>query len=391
MKRYLLSLLCVLFLFCALFYVVLQRMSLNVNMVNALNQSASQQDIQQPQNTETPEASPEPVPEPEPEPEYFTISAIGDCTLAPRPNSADFLNKVNGDFSYPFANTVQYFENDEFTIANLECTFSDRNLPYDYTVAMFYFIADSDYANILTQGGVDFVTTANNHSYDFYQVGVDETCASLEAVGIPYGIEGQAQIVESKNGIKFGIYTAYNNYFPDPDDAAQAVRQLKNEGADYVICMFHWGKDEVYYNPKQEQIDLAHACVDAGAALVYGSHAHCLQPIEEYNGSVILYGMGNWSFGGSDMPRDPDTAIVQITLPRDADGSITNDGVTAIPCRVSSKEPDPDNPTKYAYNDYKPTPYEEGSAEYERAMSKLNGTYEGGDISVDYSSWYQRG
>lgn len=326
--------------------------------------------------------------EPLGEPEYFTLSAIGDCTLGPRPNSADFVNKINGDFSYPFSNTVQYFENDEFTIANLECTFSDRKLKYDYTVAMFYFIAGSEYANILTEGGVDFVTTANNHSYDFYQNGVDDTCAALEAVGIPYGLEDQAQIVTSENGIKFGIYCSYNDFKPDVNRSVQAIKQLKNDGADYIICMFHWPKGELIYTPTDGQTEAAHACIDAGADLIYGSHTHCLQPIEEYNGGVILYGMGNWSFGGSDMPTDPDTAIVQLTLRRDTDGTVSNDGVTAIPCRVSSTEPDPENPKKYAYNDYRPTPYEEGSAEYERTMSKLLGTYEGGNQVVDYSSWY---
>lgn len=267
-------------------------------------------------------------------------------------------------------------------------SFSDRNLPYDYTVALFYFIAGSDYANILTEGGVDFVNTTNNHTYDFYQKGVDDTCAALEAVGLPYGIENQAQIVTSENGIKFGIYCSYNNFKPDIDQAVQAIEQLRSDGADYVICMFHWPEDEMVYTPTEDQITVAHACIDAGADLIYGSHTHCLQPIEEYNDGVILYGMGNWSFGGSDMPRDPDTAIVQITLRRDADGSVSNDGLTVIPCRVSSTVPDPDNPQKYAYNDYRPTPYEEGSTEYERTMSKLTGSYEGGDSVVDYSNWY---
>lgn len=322
------------------------------------------------------------------DPEYFTLSAIGDCTIAPRQNSADFVNKVNGDFSYPFSNTVQYFNSDEFTIANLECTFSDQKLPYDYTVAMFYFIAGTEYANILTEGGVDFVTTANNHSYDFYQKGVDDTCAALDAIGMPYGIEDQFQIVTSQNGIKFGIYCAYNNFKPDVSKATQAIKQLQAEGADYIICMFHWPSGELIYAPTEEQTETAHACIDAGADLIYGSHTHCLQPIEEYNGGVILYGMGNWSFGGSDMPTDPDTAIVQLTLRRDPDGSVSNDGITAIPCRVSSQAPDPSNTKAYAYNDYRPTPYEDGSAEYERTMSKLLGEYEGGGQPVDYSSWY---
>ena len=118
MKRYLLCLLCALLLFCATLYIVLQRMSLNVDAVNIANQPAVG-DVQPSQDADPAETSSEATPEPVPEPEYFTLSAIGDCTLAPRPNSADFVNKVNGDFSYPFANTVQYFENDEFTIANM--------------------------------------------------------------------------------------------------------------------------------------------------------------------------------------------------------------------------------------------------------------------------------
>lgn len=388
MKRYLLSLLCVLFLFCVMGYVVLERMSLNIIGASEANARESAQVSSSPEETSTPEA---PVPESTPEPEYFTLSAIGDCTIAPRPNSNDFVNKINGDYSYPFSNTAQYFIDDEFTISNLECTLSDRDLKYDYLTAMFYFKAKSEYANILTQGGVDFVTTANNHSYDFFQEGVDDTGAALQAVGIPYGVEDQAQIVTSKNGIKFGIYTAYNKYKPDVNKTVSAITQLKNDGADYVICMFHWGEGEVFYTPKPEQTELAHAAIDAGADLIYGSHSHCLQPIEEYNGGVILYSAGNWSFGGSDRPRDPDTAIIQLKLRRDADGSVSNDGVSVIPCRVSSKAPDPKDATKYAYNDYRPTPYEEGSPEYDRAISKLNGTYEGGDVLVDYTSWYQRG
>ena len=41
----------------------------------------------------------------------------------------------------------------------------------------------------------------------------------------------------------------------------------------------------------------------------------------------------------------------------------------------------------YGYNDYCPTPYEVGSELYERAMSKILGTYEGPDGVVDYSGW----
>ena len=62
-----------------------------------------------------PEATPTPTPTPTPEPtpEYFTLSFIGDCTLAPHQNTQDYFNKVGDDYAYPFANTVQYFADDE--------------------------------------------------------------------------------------------------------------------------------------------------------------------------------------------------------------------------------------------------------------------------------------
>ena len=44
--------------------------------------------------------------------------------------------------------------------------------------------------------------------------------------------------------------------------------------------------------------------------------------------------------------------------------------------------------TGYGYNDYRPTPYLEGSEEYARAMSKITGSYQGPDRSADYSNWY---
>ena len=53
----------------------------------------------------TPEATPEPTPEPEPE--YFTISCIGDLTLnSNQKYPLHYSSKMNGDYAYPFANTV---------------------------------------------------------------------------------------------------------------------------------------------------------------------------------------------------------------------------------------------------------------------------------------------
>ena len=364
---------------------------LNAEKAAAEEQEAAAAMAAQATPTPNAEATPGPTPEPtpEPQPEYFTISCIGDCTLwssVQFENSNVGLPKVVGDnYAYPFSNTVQYFKDDEYTLANFECTLSDQKLT---SGQMFYFRAPTAYANIMIEGGVDFVTTANNHSLDFGEAGLQSTLEALTAAGLPYGTERQAQIVTTKNGLKLGIYTAGNDMRPDwkTDEAVAAVQSLREQGADYVICMFHWGL-ELYYTPNDNQINLAHAVIDAGADLVYASHPHCLQPIEEYNGGLILYSLGNWVFGGSTRPSDPDTAIVQVKLKRDIDGSVTRDGFEVIPCCVSS---DLEKAARMAdnYNNYCPTPYEEGSEAYERVMSKLTGTYEAKSQGADYSNWY---
>ena len=87
------------------------------------------------------------------------------------------------------------------------------------------------------------------------------------------------------------------------------------------------------------------------------------------------------------MPSDPDTAIVQVKLKRADDGSIVNDGYTAIPCCVSSKLDAAKN-NEQNYNDYKPTPYEEGTEEYYRVLAKLDGSFEPERQGADYSNWW---
>ena len=337
----------------------------------------------------TPAPTPEPTPAP---PEEYVISFVGDCTLWSNQNyerhPAGFAGVMGDDYAYPFSNTVKFFANDELTLANCECTLTDNpNLSYDYTQVVFPFRAPTAYAEVFKEGGVDFVTTANNHMMDCYQAGADSTYAALEAHGIPYGVEGQAQIITTPHGLRIGIYCSGTDLAPNKTKAVAAVQQLQAEGAEYIICAFHWGQ-ELYYEPNAAQKDLAHACIDAGANFIYGSHTHCLQPIELYNGNnVILYSCGNWVFGGNTMPSDPDTAIFQLRLKRAEDGSLVPAGMDIIPCCVSSNI-EGANTKAQNYNDYCPTPYETDSQEYMRVMTKLTGEYRPSSQGADYSDYY---
>ena len=71
------------------------------------------------------------------EPDTFVISMVGDCTLASIQTGRDFDSYIdkNGT-SWPFSGVVDYLDQDEFTLANLECTFSDEKLK---SSSLFYF------------------------------------------------------------------------------------------------------------------------------------------------------------------------------------------------------------------------------------------------------------
>lgn len=345
--------------------------------------------------------TPTPAPTPEPEPEYFTVSMVGDCTLSASSDKVSwgigYQKTVNGDWAYPFAKTVQYLNSDYLTIANLECNLSDKFYTSP-TYEWFTFLSDADYANILKEGSVEFVTLANNHTMDFGQAALTDTEAALDAAGIAHAGENACYLYQSGNGVKLGIYCLYNRLTANAlelwskerqqkqiDESkpliAAAAEKLRSEGAEFLIICLHMGK-EGYYEPTAEQTDMCRYAADCGFGLVYCTHTHRLQPSESYNGSVIYYGMGNWTFGGHTNPGNGndkgayDTGIAQITLCRRG-SSVTVESSHFIPCSISGHS---------GVNDYQPTPYEEGSAAYERTMSMLNGTYEGANYITNYQS-----
>ncbi|MDW8227626.1 MAG: CapA family protein, partial [Anaerolineales bacterium] len=60
---------------------------------------------------------------------------------------------------------------------------------------------------------------------------------------------------------------------------------------------------------------VAVAAIEAGATAVLGSHPHLLQRIEEYQGGLIAYSLGNFVFDGYYGPENY-SAILRLILNR---------------------------------------------------------------------------
>ena len=347
----------------------------------------------------------DPQPTAEPEPEFFTVSMVGDCTLSASPDKRGwgigFQMTVGDDYTYPFAKTKDFLNKDYLTIANLECSLSDKKYS---SIEQFSFLGKAAYANILSEGSVEFVTLANNHTMDFGQQAYEDTEAALDAVGVTYAGENECFVYQTDGGLRIGLYCLYNrltgNAFSLLSSAAQeklvadskqmidqAVHDLREEGVEYTIACLHMGT-EGNYETTDVQVELCRYAIDAGFGSVYCTHAHRLQPAELYGGGIIFYGLGNWIFGGHTNPgngKDPasyDTGIGQITLCRRG-SEVTLDSYAFIPCSISSVL-DPDNgvPGVNTLNNYQPLPYTEGGEAWQRAMSIIGGTYEGANYTV---------
>ena len=254
-------------------------------------------------------------------------------------------------------------------MVNLESVLGEVGYPAEKT---FTFRGPAEYINILTGSSVEAVTLANNHSRDYGQKGYESTTSLLSDAQVTYVEKDGSALYTTESGLTIGLYAASFTVYQD--DLEAEVAALREQGAEIVIFAVHWGI-EGSYHPLSHQVQQAYDAIDAGVDIVYGSHPHVLQEIEEYNGGIIYYSLGNFCFGGNHYPPDLDTAILQQQVIRYPDGTVTLGELTIIPASISSLP---------VQNDFQPTPYEEGSAEYDRVISKLDGTFDGGDLVVSY-------
>lgn len=276
------------------------------------------------------------------------ISFVGDVSLADNWYiMPKYDERKKGIYGILSEDVVKIMNDSSVMVANNEFTISDRGkkLPNKY----YTFRGSPSRLHIYDEMGVDLVTLANNHIFDFGEDAFFDTLDSLNTHGLPYIGAGKNLEEAMKpyyfivNGYKIGFVNATRaeKYILtpgalensagvlrcyDPTNFIKVIEETK-KNSDYVVALVHWGKEDSTVL-EDVQIDTAKQYIDAGADLIVGSHAHNLQGIDFYKDKAIIYNLGDFIFNN----ETKDTAIFQFKI--NDDGSFE---YYFIPCKESGE------------------------------------------------------
>ena len=243
------------------------------------------------------------------------------------------------DFTPLFETMKPYIQASDIAVCEFETPIAKRGGPYTgYPV----FNVPPEVADAAASVGYTACTHATNHSWDQGADGITRLWDTLASKGIAqtgsYKTEEDSTkplVIDSPTGGgKLGLVTgtvSLNGMTADHDwqvdrlreagdpqhqsDIDRAVAKAKaarEQGADVVAMAMHSVQEYIGYADSW-QVSEAHELADTGAFdVIYGAGCHCAQPIENYNGTWIIYGLGN-----------------TVTVSAPASRIVNNQGVTA--------------------------------------------------------------
>lgn len=221
-------------------------------------------------------------------------------------------------------------------MVNNEFTYTNRGEPT--AEKTFAFRSKPSNVKILNDMGVDIVSLANNHAYDYGEVSLLDTLDTLDEINMPHvGAgknldEARRPVVFEQNGITIAYLSATQIERLDTPDTKGAtenspgvyrcwgkavdrlVEDIKaaKEKYDFVVVYIHWGTENTDVLD-WAQLDQAKAIALAGADFIIGDHPHCLQQLGSENKVPIIYSLGNFWFNSKTL----DSCLVKIVLTRD--------------------------------------------------------------------------
>lgn len=263
------------------------------------------------------------------EPVALSFVAVGDV-MVHRSQISSQYDPQTGTYDYTdnFRYIKPYIQDADLALANVETTFAGGT-PTGYPS----FNAPDALATALADTGFNVGLISNNHLYDKGLAGMDRTIGILRIAGLK---TAGANLVGEKNytlvevqGVSVGIvsYTyetpshdgltringvvlpeavaerinsfSHERIEEDLGKIGKTIQTARNDGADIIICYFHWG-EEYQRSPNLWQRRIAEQAADMGADIIFSSHPHVLQSAEWVKGPTtgkeipVFFSMGNF-------------------------------------------------------------------------------------------------
>lgn len=247
------------------------------------------------------------------------------------------------DFHPQMAALKDYVSAADLAICHSEVPFAEVGGPYsNYPM----FKAPQEIAPALAATGWDVCTTASNHSLDAGFTGLERTIAVHAAQGIltagtyasataretPVmfitGAGVRVAVVSSTygtNGIPLPEDKPWSVSLMDIDDTLAQAARARAAGADIVVVHMHAGT-EYESVPNQHQVQFAEAMTASpDVDMVFGQHAHVVQPITRLHGKWVAFGAGNLMAQSSpSQPWTYDGYVASFSFVEQNDGSFAS-------------------------------------------------------------------
>lgn len=258
----------------------------------------------------------------------FAGDVLFDDSYSPMVSLKQRENGVEDCFSKDLLKEMR--EADIFMINN-EFTYTNRGEPLEDK--SYTFRTKPENVKYLFDMGVDIVSLANNHSFDFGEISLLDSIDTLEKAGMPMVGAGRnldeasAAYYFEIDGIKIGFVSATQiERFDDPptrgadenqsgvfrslypENLYNAVTEAEKE-CDFLVAYVHWGTEKMN-EIDWSQIEQGPGLVEAGADLVIGAHPHVLQGVEAVNDTPIAYSLGNFWFNSFTQ----DSCVVKVVI-----------------------------------------------------------------------------
>lgn len=306
--------------------------------------------------------------------QYVDIISLGNLII--HQSQIDGAKQEN---SYDFSPSFQYIKkmilDSDISMGILEGALAGCE-PSGYP----FFNSPDEVVDALKDTGIDIINYANNHIYDYEDVGLQRTIdvtkeKGLDVLGVKSTEEEKNYLVKEVNGIKIGflayvfetsminghktinsnILSTYSenliNTFNYNDlesfykKIENEISAMKSEGVEFIITSMHWGEEyNTYIEASQNEI--AKRLNKLGVDIILGGHPHVIQPYEimrneSGHSTFVIYSQGNSLSNQSEqeigVAESEDGIMIKFTLEK-KDGNVSLKEYKIIPTWVYKEE-----------------------------------------------------